>query len=334
MDLNVQESTERTKKRPGFSKFIVRLFREKPLGAAGAVITMLLLLVAIFADLLAPYGMNQVGAGPALKGPMAGHLLGTDNLGRDLLTRIIYGARISVIVGLSATAMGTVIATLLGMVSGYLGGTFDLLVQRFVDAWLTFPGLLVLMVLMSITGPGMVPIIFVLGISTGLASTRIIRGATMSTKENVYIQASISIGCTTARILFRHILPNIMAPIIILFSTLVPYTILSEAMLSFLGLGIPAPAASWGGMLSGNGLQYMFMNPWMALWPGLALSVTVYAINIFGDAIRDLLDPRLKGGVGRYGGGIVKVQHAAVKPSISTLASVSAAGRVEGSGSE
>ena len=157
------------------------------------------------------------------------------------------------------------------------------------------------MVLISLTGPGLWPVIIVLGISCGIASTRVIRSAVIGIKENVYVTAAVAIGCPTNRILTRHILPNIMAPIIVLFSILVPYMILTEAALSFLGFGIPAPAASWGGMLSGSGRNYMFLNPWMAVWPGLALATVVYGVNMFGDAVRDILDPRLRGGVGRYG---------------------------------
>ncbi len=284
-----------------FARFVKRLVREKPLGTVGGAITLILLLTGIFANFIAPYGMNQIGAGPSLIGPSPKHILGTDNLGRDLLTRVIYGARTSVIVGLSSTTMATIIATILGMLCGYIGGVFDLIVQRFIDAWLCFPSILILMVMISLTGPGMVPVIVVLGITCGIASTRIIRGATLSTKENTYVEAAVAIGCPTPVILLRHVLPNIMAPIIVLYSTLVPFTILSEATLSFLGFGIPAPAASWGGMLTGSGRSYMFLNPWMAIWPGLALSITVYAVNMFGDAVRDILDPRLKGGVGRYG---------------------------------
>jgi peptide/nickel transport system permease protein len=304
------------KARSRLADFFRRLLKEKPMGVVGGVFTLLLLLTGIFANVLAPYGMNQIGAGPSLLGPSPHHLLGTDNLGRDLLTRVIYGARTSVIVGLASTTMATIIATLLGMLCGYLGGVFDLIVQRFIDGWLCFPGILILMVLISITGPGMVPVIVVLGISCGVASTRIIRGATMSTKENVYVEAAVAIGSRTSRVLLRHILPNIMAPIIILYSTLVPFTILSEAGLSFLGFGIPAPAASWGAMLSGSGRSYMFVNPWMAVWPGLALSITVYSVNMFGDAVRDILDPRLKGGVGRYGAGLKKTLKNMVVPTV------------------
>lgn len=298
---NSTVSASSKKKHSRATDFVIRLVKEKPLGVIGAVITLLLFLTGIFADFLAPYGMNQTGAGASLLGPTAEHWLGTDNLGRDLLTRIIFGARTSVIVGLASTTMATLIATVLGMLCGYIGGMFDLLVQRLIDAWLCYPSLLVLMLMISVTGPGMVPVIIVLGISCGIASTRVVRSATMGIKENAYVDAAKSVGCTTTKVLTRHILPNILAPTIVLFSILVPFTILSEAMLSFLGLGIPAPAASWGGMLSGSGRKYMFINPWMALWPGVALSITVYGVNMFGDALRDLLDPRLKGGTGRYG---------------------------------
>ena len=289
------------KRHSGLVGFLIRLVKEKPLGMVGGVITLLLLLTGIFADILAPYEMNECFAGPFLLGPSPGFWMGTDNLGRDILTRIIFGARTSVIVGLAGTTIATVISTIIGMLSGYIGGKFDLIVQRFVDAWLCFPILLILMVLVSLTGPGLWTVIIVLGVSCGIASTRVIRSATMSTKENIYVAAAVAIGCSTTRILTRHILPNIMAPIIVLFSILVPFMILTEAALSFLGLGIPAPAASWGGMLSGSGRSYMFLNPWMAVWPGLALATVVYGVNMFGDAVRDILDPRLRGGAGRYG---------------------------------
>ncbi len=176
-----------------------------------------------------------------------------------------------------------------------------MIVQRFVDAFMAFPSLILLLVLIAVVGPGLWQVIVVLGVSQGIICSRIIRGATMSVKENVYVQAAVAIGCSNTRILIRHILPNIGATVIIMFSILVPFIILSEASLSFLGFGIPPPAPSWGGMLSGSGREYMFLSPWMVIWPGLALSIVVYGINIFGDALRDMLDPRLRGGAGRYG---------------------------------
>ena len=281
--------------------FVIRMVKEKPLGTVGAVITLILLLTGIFADFLAPYGMNELHGANKLAAPSAQFWLGTDNLGRDLLTRIIFGARISVIIGLAAATLATLLSAVIGIVSGYIGGKLDLIVQRFVDAWMCLPGLVVIMVLMSLVGVGAWPLVIIIGITWGINGSRIVRGAVMSIKENVYVEAARAIGCPTTRILTRHILPNVTAPLIIIFSINIPSVILAEASLSFLGFGIPAPAASWGGMLSGSGRSYMFLNPWMAVWPGLALSIVVYGINMFGDAVRDLLDPRLRGGVGRYG---------------------------------
>jgi len=281
--------------------FFMRLVKEKPLGTVGLVITLLLLFTGLFADFLAPYGMNEQHWVDALGAPSARFWLGTDNLGRDLLTRVIYGARISVIVGLAASTLATIISVIIGMLSGYIGGKFDLVLQRFVDAWMCLPMLIILMIIISIVGPGMMTVILVLGLWWGIIGSRIIRSAVIGIKGNVYVQAAVAIGCPTTRILFRHILPNIMAPTIILFTTRVPNVILAEASLSFLGFGIPPPTPSWGGMLSGTGRTYMFLAPWMVIWPGLSLSIVVYGINMFGDAVRDILDPRMRGGVGRYG---------------------------------
>ena len=283
--------------------FFVRLVREKPLGAVGGFIVLLLLFVGIFADMLAPYGFNDIHPAESLQASSSKYVLGTDNIGRDVLSRVIYGARISLIVGIGATSISILVSTLLGIFSGFVGGKFDMLLQRFVDAWMCFPGIIILVVVVSLFKPGMGTVIVVLGFQYGIAGSRIVRSAVISIKQNVYVEAARALGCSNTRMLLRHILPNIMAPIIILFSVRVPAVILAEASLSFLGLGIPPPQPSWGGMLSGQGRTYMIMAPWMAIWPGLALSVVVYGVNMFGDAVRDLLDPRLRGGLGRYGGG-------------------------------
>ncbi len=287
--------------RRGFiTDFFVRLFREKHLGAVGGIIFLLLLLIGIFANFLAPYGYNDINPLDSLKPLFGKYLLGTDNLGRDLLSRMIYGARLSVIVAFSATTLSIILSTLIGITTGFFGGKFDMVIQRFVDAWMIFPGLVILIVAVSIIGPGMWQIILVLALQYGIAGSRIIRGSTVAAKENMYVRAADALGATTTRLLMRHILPNIMAPIIILFTTRLAAVILAEASLSFLGLGIPPPAPSWGGMLSGNGRQYMMIAPRLALIPGIALTIVVYGINVFGDAMRDLLDPRLRGGGGSY----------------------------------
>ncbi len=295
------EMIAETKRHSFLVGFLIRLVKEKPLGMVGGIITLLLLLTGIFADFLAPYGINECHAMDLLAPPSARFWLGTDNLGRDILSRVIFGARISVIVGLAASTLATIISLIIGVLCGYIGGKLDLIVQRVVDAEMCIPGLILLMIMISIIGPGMWQIIIVLGLLWGIFGSRIIRSAVIGIKENVYVAAAEAIGCSTTRILTRHILPNIMAPTIILFTIRVPNVILTEASLSFLGFGIPPPVPSWGGMLSGSGRQYMHQAPWMVIWPGLALAIVVYGVNMFGDAVRDLLDPRLRGGVGRYG---------------------------------
>ena len=288
------------KSRSSALNFLKRLVKEKPLGTVGAIITLLLLLIGIFASFIAPYGMNQSTADLLVR-PSLTHWFGTDNLGRDILSRIIYGARISLIVGLVGATISVTLSTIIGMLCGYIGGVFDLLVQRFVDAWMCIPSLILMMVIISIIGPGIWQVTIVMGLCFGISGSRIIRSATMSIKENVYLQAVRSIGCSPSRIIIRHILPNVMASLIILFSTVVPMVILVEASLSFLGYGIPPPNPSWGAMLSGSARDYMFQAPWIIIWPGLALSIVVYGVNMFGDALRDLLDPRMRGDSGRYG---------------------------------
>ena len=280
---------------PKAAGFLKRLFRDKPLGAAGGVIFVLFLFCGIFADWLAPYGMNQINPIDRLKPPSLGHLFGTDNLGRDMLSRCLYGAQLSVIIGISAASLATFISVAIGILTGYLGGKVDLIVQRFVDAWMSFPDLIILIVVVSVVGPGMPQIIVTLGMLLGIAGSRIIRSAVVSVRENMYVHAAQSTGASTARILWRHILPNVLPPIIVLFTTRVGTVILAESGLSFLGLGVPPPAPTWGGMLSGAGRTFMFQGPWLALAPGLCLTLVVYATNMFGDALRDLLDPRMRG---------------------------------------
>ncbi|MDE0230126.1 MAG: ABC transporter permease [Spirochaetaceae bacterium] len=283
----------------GLADFFIRLVREKPLGAASGIVVLLLILVSVFADVLAPYPMDEQHLVDRLQPPSARYLLGTDQLGRDFLSRLIYAARLSLGVGLAATTVNVVVAFLVGGTSGFLGGKFDLVVQRFVDAWMAFPGLLILLTVMSITGPGLPQIILVLGISGGIAGSRVLRSAVIGVKEGVYFQAAEAAGSTRWGTLIRHVLPNVAAPVIVIFSINVGGVIMAEASLSFLGFGLPAQIPSWGGMLSRDGRTHMEVAPWLALWPGLCLTVVVYVLNMFGDAMRDLLDPRLRGGEGR-----------------------------------
>lgn len=212
-----------------------------------------------------------------------------------MLARCIYGAQLSVIIGCSAAALATLISAVVGIVSGYFGGKVDLVMQRVVDAWMSFPDLIVLIVVVSVLGPGMPQIIGTLGLLLGIGGSRIVRSAVVSVREHMYVHAAQSIGASSLRILWRHVLPNVLPPIIVLFTTRVGSVILAESGLSFLGLGVPPPAPTWGSMLSGSGRTYMFQGPWLALAPGLCLTAVVYATNVFGDALRDLLDPRMRG---------------------------------------
>ena len=293
---DIQSSIIAPKRRSRLAEFFVRLVRDKPLGTASGIIILILILVAIFANALAPYPYWEMHLADRLTGPSAQYLLGTDQLGRDFLSRIIIGARLSIFVGLSATAVNVVVAVLIGGASGFIGGKFDLGVQRFVDAWMAFPGLLILLTIMSIAGRGVPQIILVLGIAGGIGGSRILRGAVIGIKENDYFLAARAIGSTGAATLMRHVLPNIMPVVIIIFSITVGGVIMAEASLSFLGFGLPIKVPSWGGLLSREGRVFMEQAPWLALWPGLCLTVTVYCLNMFGDALRDLLDPRLRGG--------------------------------------
>jgi peptide/nickel transport system permease protein len=283
----VEEIRQEKKHLPFLVEVLVRLVKEKPLGTIGGAIVLILFLVGIFANFLAPFGYNEMVLGARLQPPSAHYWLGTDNLGRDLLSRIIYGARISMIVGVSVPAISTVLSLLIGGVSGFFGGKVDLFIQRFVDTVMCFPGLVIMLTVVAITGPGLTQVILLLGILGGIGGmVRVKRSAVLGIKGNVYVEAAKAIGCTNVRIMMKHILPNIMAVVIVSFS---------------MGMGIPPPAPSWGGMLSGPARRYMLQAPWMALWPGLALSMVVYGMNMLGDGLRDILDPRLRGGLGRYG---------------------------------
>ena len=292
---DIQSSVIEPKRRSRLADFFTRLVKEKPLGTAGGIIILILIFVAIFADVLTPYPYDKLNLVDRLQGSSARHLLGTDSLGRDLLSRLIYGARLSLTVGLAATTINVVVAVLVGGTSGFLGGKLDLIMQRFVDAWIAFPGLLILLTIMSIVGQGLPQMILVLGITGGIGGSRVLRGAVIGIKENDYFLAARAIGSPGAATLMRHVLPNIMPIVIIIFSISIGGSILSAASLSFLGFGLPPSIPDWGALLSRGGREYMEQAPWLALWPGLCLTITVYCLNMFGDALRDLLDPRLRG---------------------------------------
>jgi len=288
------------KRHSGITMFFIRLFKEKPLGTFGALVVLILLVVAALAEWIAPFPYDELHMFDKLEPPGDTYLLGADHLGRDVYSRILYGARISLYVGLGASSVAVVIASLIGIPSGYVLGKYDLILQRFCDAIMAFPGLILLITIMSLIGAGIPQLIIVLGFLGGVGSQRLFRAAAISIRENMYFEATRAIGAPLSRMILRHVLPNVLPIAVVSFSMSVAGNILAEASLSFLGYGVPPPFPSWGAMLSSEGRQYMPQGPWLAIWPGVALSLTVYGISIFGDAVRDLVDPRLRGGAGRF----------------------------------
>jgi len=272
-----------------------RFARRKPLGALGGVIVVAMLVMAVFAEQIAPYGYDQTIRGARMKPPSAAHWLGTDNLSRDMWSRVVYGARVSITVGFLTIGLAVVFATAIGVSSAYFCGAWDLLVQRLVDAWLSFPYLIIILSVMAVLGPGLGNVVISLAVLIAATNSRVIRGATLGAMQHTYVEAARAMGCGHTRIIVRHLLPNITATVIILATIGLGAVILAESALSFLGFGVPPPHPSWGGMLSGSGRTYMFRAPWMAVWPGVAISLAVFGFNMLGDALRDVLDPRLRG---------------------------------------
>jgi peptide/nickel transport system permease protein len=282
--------------RPWYFEVWVQMVRRKPLGTIGGAIVLVMLAAAVLADWISPYGFSQTSLRERFISMSAAHWVGTDQLGRDLLTRLMHGARISLYVGFGAVALGSVLATLIGVLSAYFGGRLDLLLQRGVDAWMAFPPLLLLMSIMSLLGPSVWNITVVLGAAFGMQNSRIVRGVALSVKEHTFVESARALGAGHVRTTVGHILPNVLPTIIVVATTGLSTVILTEASLSFLGLGVPPPYPTWGGMLSLAGLDHMYQAPWLAIWPAVALSLAVFGFNMLGDALRDLLDPRLKGG--------------------------------------
>lgn len=272
-----------------------RFCRHKPLGAVGGLIVLALLVMAVFAEWIAPYPYDQSIADARLLPPSPGFVLGTDNVSRDVFSRIVYGARVTVTVSFATVLLANLLAATVGITSGYLRGRYDIIVQRVVDAWQSFPFLVIILSLLAVLGPGMLNVIVSLSILVAAAASRVIRAATLAVVENQYIEAARAIGCGHLRIMARHVLPNVAATIIVLATIGLGAIILAESALSFLGYGVPPPHPSWGAMLSGSGRTYMYKAPWIAIWPGVAISLAVFGFNMLGDALRDVLDPRLRG---------------------------------------
>jgi peptide/nickel transport system permease protein len=273
---------------------VARFVRRKPFGAFGAAIIVVLVVVAAFAPVIAAYDPQETIRGARLLSPRWTFWFGTDNIGRDLFSRLVYGARISLIVGICATALGIGFGLLFGLLSGYAGGWVDQLIQRVMDIVLAFPGLILALALVAMLGASLRNVLIAIAVGGIPTASRVVRGVVLSTKEEDFVTAARLLGASAPRIVLRHILPSTLAPVIVLASISFGTAIIAEASLSFLGLGVPPPAPSWGGMLSGPSRRFMTQAPWMAIFPGLAISLVIFGINVFGDALRDVLDPRLR----------------------------------------
>lgn len=273
----------------------MRFARRKPLGAAGALVLLTVATVAIFAPVLMPRDPYEMTPNLRFATPgTAGALLGTDHYGRDVLSRLIEGSRTSLYVAVVAIAMAATAGTILGVVSGYAGGKVDLALQRVVDVFMSFPILVLALVIVAVLGQSVQNVIIAIAIVDAPRMSRVVRSVTLSIREQEYVNAARAIGATDPRIMLRHILPQAIAPIIVVATAAMGNAILIEASLSFLGLGTPAPQPSWGSMLAGPTLEHVKQAPWNAVTPGLVLSLTVFSFNLLGDAMRDTLDPRLR----------------------------------------
>ncbi len=277
-----------------FGAEVLKFLRTKPLGTIGAVIIVAMIFVAIFAVALAPYDPYVGDYGAQFQRPSADHWLGTDEFGRDVMSRIMYGARIALFVGFSASLVGCTIGAVLGVVSAYAGGRVDLLLERLMDILLAFPLLILALAICSVLGPAVQNVVIAIAIPIIPRAARVVRATALSVKENHYVEAAASLGASRPRVVFQHIMPNVMAPYLIVMTAQLGSAILTEAALSYLGLGTAEPTPSWGLMLSGSAPSYAEKAPWIALFPGIAISLGVFGFNLFGDSLRDALDPKLR----------------------------------------
>jgi peptide/nickel transport system permease protein len=272
-----------------------RFVRRNPLGAVAAVIIAVLVVTAVFAPLVATHDPLYPDAINRLAAPSGEHFFGTDDIGRDVFSRVVYGGRISLKIGILTVLLGTVAGSAIGLMSGYFLGWADIVVQRLLDSLQSIPGLLLALVVASVIGAGTTNTIYPIAVILIPINARVVRSAVLSVREHQYIEAARVLGANDGRVMLRHVLPNVVAPILILSSIYIGNAIIVEASLSFLGLGTPPPTPSWGSMLSGQGRTYMEQAPWLAIFPGLAITLTVLSFNLLGDALRDTFDPRLRG---------------------------------------
>ena len=274
---------------------LLRFTRNKPLGAIMGIIIVLVVLMSGFADAISPYDPLDTDPIMAREPPDREHWMGYDEVGRDVLSRVIFGSRISLIVGITSVVFGTVLGSVWGLASGYLGGKFDLITQRAVEVWMSFPSLVLALSLLVVLGAGLHTVIIAVAFTRVPYGVRVIRSVAIAVKEFMYVDAARSVGASEMRVMLRHVLPNCVAPFLIILTAHIGTAIIVEASLGFLGIGIPPPTASWGNMLGSAVGQAINPHWWRIVYPGVAIVITVLSFNIFGDAIRDVLDPRLRG---------------------------------------
>jgi peptide/nickel transport system permease protein len=293
-EARVEAQFETLSEKKPVSWLVLDLMRRKPLGAAGAIIVIVMILMAAFADLVAPYDPTANSFADMTQAPSWAHWLGTDQFGRDMLSRIIYGARTALFVGFTSALVGGAIGLVLGVGSAYFGGWIDLIFQRIMDIFMAFPLIIMALAVVSIFGTGAENVIIAITIPFIPRCARVVRSSALAIREVPYIDAARANGFGHSRIILRHMTPNVMAPFLIMITAFVGQAILLEASLSYLGLGVQEPTPAWGLMLQGGAEEYALSAPWMAIFPGLAITLGVFGFNLFGDAVRDVLDPRLR----------------------------------------
>ena len=276
-------------------KYLLYYLRNKPLGTFGFSIVVIMILAAIFAPVIAPFSYQEQNYEALRQAPNQTFFFGTDQFGRDIFSRVVHGARISMMVGFFAVIIGTGAGAIIGLISGYFMGKVDAIVQRLVDMWMSFPDLILALTIVAVFGNSIPNVILAIAATILPRGVRIIRASTIAIRETDYVTAAKAIGASSPRIIQRHVMPNTVAPFLIIMSSMFGTAILTEAGLSFLGLGISEPTPSWGRMLTGQAAQYLTPSPWIPICPGVAISITVMGFAFAGDALRDILDPKLRG---------------------------------------
>ena len=277
-----------------YGRAVVHFIRHRPLGAAGAAIIVVMILAAALAGFIAPYDPLANDYGAMLQAPSAKHWLGTDSFGRDVFSRVIYGSRTALWVGFASAFVGATLGAIIGVASAYLGGKTDLILQRFMDLLLSFPLIILALVVVTVLGTGTTNVILAIMVPMVPRCALVVRSSALALREMPFVEAARALGFGPARIILRHMLPNVMAPYLIMLTAFLGQAILLEASLSFLGLGVSEPQAAWGLMLRGAAVEFAERAPWMAIYPGIAISLSVFAFNLFGDSLRDALDPKLR----------------------------------------